>query len=122
MALEVISIILQGAVVTGIGLAVYQTGYRWFKGVGSTDFQSKESGQIILIGFLFGTGYISEPLLEAIKFNLTSFTTLQQLGIVIIVTRVLVNLMVTNWNSDDTKSLYVYGIGAILILWPSMAG
>jgi hypothetical protein len=122
MASDPITLILQGIVIAGIGLFVYQTGYRWFKGIGSDQFQSKEVAQVVIVGFLFGTGYISGPLLQAIESNVLSFTTIQQWGIVVIASRVLVNMMVPNWRADDRKSLIIIGFGALLFFWPNISG
>lgn len=71
---------------------------------------------------MFVTGVVSDPLLQAIKLNLSSFTTIQELGVVIVASRFLINRMVNEWNPDDIKSLLVYGLGATMVLWPRLAG
>ncbi|SDD46069.1 hypothetical protein SAMN05192552_102418 [Natrinema hispanicum] len=116
---NVISIILQGIVVTAIGLVVYQSGHRWFKSI-NHEFDSKEWAQLVIVGFVFFTGAISDQLLTAIQGVVVGWTFYQQIGVVLIASRLTVNAIVPNWLFDDSKSLLVYCVGVGLFVLPSL--
>jgi zinc transporter ZupT len=113
---NVVATILQGVVVTAIGLVVYQTGYRWFKNIGNNQFSSKEEAQVTIVALLFATGFLSEPIFQTIQSLTLGWDMIQEIGIVAIASRVLVNGMVSHWQPDDSLSILVYFVGTAMFL------
>jgi zinc transporter ZupT len=111
---NVVATILQGVVVTAIGLVVYQTGYRWFKNIGSNQFSSKEGAQVTIVAFLFATGFLSDPIFQTLQSLTLGWDMIQEIGIVAIASRVLVNGMVSHWRPDDSLSILIYIVGAAM--------
>lgn len=111
---NVVATILQGVAVTAIGLVVYQTGYRWFKNIGSNQFSSKEGAQVTIVGFLFATGFLSEPLFQTLQSLTLGWDMIQEIGIVAIASRALVNGMVSHWRPDDSLSILIYIVGTAM--------
>ena len=111
---NVVATILQGIAITAIGLVVYQTGYRWFKNIGSNQFTSKEGAQVTIVAFLFATGFLSEPIFQNLQSLTLGWDIVQEIGIVAIASRVLVNGMVSHWRPDDTLSILIYIAGTAM--------
>lgn len=111
----IIATILQGVAITVLGLLAYKTGYRWFKSFGSNEFKSKNTAQGTLVGFLFVSGFASEPIFQALYSLTIGLDFLQQLGLVGITSRLLVNTMVNHWTNTDNGSLLIYLLGSLFI-------
>lgn len=114
MGIEVVPAILQGLVLTVIGLFAYSTGYRWFKSIGNHEFDSKEVAQATLVGLLLITGVIGDPIMQAIQGSTSGWTEAQQIGIVLIASRAVVNMLVEHWTFTDEKSIVIYAIGGAM--------
>lgn len=114
---NVVATILQGVAVTSIGLVVYQTGYRWFKNIGSNQFSSKEGAQVTIVAFLFATGFLSEPIFQTLQSLTLGWDMIQEIGIVAIASRVLVNGMVSHWRLDDSLSILIYIVGTAMFFY-----
>jgi len=112
-----IAIALEGLIISSIGLIVYNTGFRYFKSL-DHQFDSKQTAQVTLVGFLIVAGIFGDPLLNILRDFLSNFEIIQQLGILIVSSRVVVNEMVDNWRHDDDYSVYIYLGGFALILVP----
>jgi len=112
-----IAIALEGLIISSIGLIVYSTGFRYFKSL-DHQFDSKETAQITVVAFLIGAGILGDPLQIILRDSLSNFEIIQQLGILIISSRAVVNWMVDNWRHDDNYSGYMYFGGLVLILFP----
>lgn len=108
---NVVATILQGVTVTAIGLVAYQTGYRWFKYIGSNQFSSKEAAQITVVAFLFVIGLLSEPIFQTLQSLTQGWDIIQEIGVIAVTSRLLVNGMVSNWRQDDSVSILIYIIG-----------
>lgn len=110
-----IATILQGVAITILGLLAYKTGYRWFKSFGSNEFKSKEAAQGTLVAFLFISGFVSEPIFQTLYSLTIGLDFLQQIGLVGVTSRFLVNRMVKNWTDTDLRSSLMYVVGSVLI-------
>ncbi|WP_323191539.1 hypothetical protein [Halostella sp. PRR32] len=117
MISEIIAILLQGISVTVLGWFVYNAGKHGFWVSG--DPQTKEFAQAAVVGFLLVTGFASSAILRFFQEMTVGFTDIQLIGIGIIISRVVVNEMVDRWRQDDRKSLYIHGIGFLLIILPT---
>lgn len=110
---------LEGLVITSLGLAVYSTGFRFFKSVDS-EFDTKETAQVTVVAFLIIAGFLGDPLLEVLRQILSQFQLLRQLGVLIIFSRIVVNSMVNNWRFNDDLSVYIYLLGIGCFLYPAI--
>ena len=90
---------------------MYSTGFRYFKSL-DHQFDSKETAQVTVVAFLIGAGIFGDPLLNILRDSLSNFEVIQQLGILIISSRVVVNWMVDNYSN------YMYLAGLVLLLIP----
>jgi len=113
----VIATIIQGLIVSGIGAIAYSSGRRWFKIAGEGDFDSKEVAQGWIVALVFITGLISGPLFQELHSVTLGLSTLQEIAVVTVVSRILVNTIVDDWNMFDDKSTFLYVMGVILFSW-----
>lgn len=114
---SLIATILQGIAITTIGLFAYQTGGEYFKNFSSNQFKSKTGAQLTIVGFLFFTGVVSDPLFQILKSLTVDWRIHKEIGIVLITSRALVNGMVSKWNLFDEGSVAIYAIGSSLTLY-----
>lgn len=101
-----------------IGYVAYSTGHRFFKPIGSSEFGSKIAAQSTLIILVFITGFVGDPVLAAVRNGTTGWTLIQQLGIVLIVSRVATNGLIPEWTHTDAESLVMYGVGGLAFGYP----
>lgn len=116
MAFDLTNILLSGFVMLFIGLIAYETGYRWFKPFGDHRFTSKNGAQVTLILFVFATGLIADPVFTLVKNGTTGLSNVQQLGIILVASRVAANAVVPNWVHEDGTSLLMYLIGGAMVI------
>lgn len=117
MAFPIIATILQGIVLTAIGYVAYETGDGWFKTGTSYEFKSKEIAQATLVGWLLLSGWLGPRAMEMIQTGLLDFTFWQEIGLVLLASRLLVNEVV-GWTQTDSLSLLQFAIGAGLLVLP----
>jgi hypothetical protein len=114
-----ISLVIEGMIVTCLGLFVYSTGIRYFKSLDG-DFATKETAQVTIVLFLLLAGLLGEPIASTLTQILERFGTVQQIGIVLVVSRATVNMMIRNWNHSDSLSIWSYTGGFLLLTYPSL--
>lgn len=117
MALDLTNTLLSGFVMLFIGLLAYETGYRWFKPFGDHRFTSKNGAQVTLILFVFATGLIADPVFTIVKSGTTGLSNVQQLGIILVVSRIAANAVVPNWVHEDATSVLMYLIGGVMVVF-----
>ncbi len=108
--------ILRGLTMLVIGGAVYEAGQKGFRIF--DEFQTKEIAQISLVAFV-----IFIPVIENIvKTTWTSITAplniVQNIGVILIMSRLIANSLFDDWNFDDDKSLAFYIVGGLLSISP----
>jgi hypothetical protein len=118
MISEIVAYVLQGAALVFITGLIYNADKHGFWM--SRNPQTKETAQIVIAGVFLATGIGGGFILTAIEQFITGFSDLQLIGITIIISRVTVNTMITNWNHDDEKSIAVYAIATLLIAGPML--
>ena len=117
MAFPVIATILQGVVLTAVGYAAYEAGDGWFKAGTSNKFDSKETAQATLVGWLLISGWLGPRAMEMIQAGLLDFTFWQEVGLILLASRLLVN-EVAGWTQTDTLSLVQFTVGSGLLVLP----
>lgn len=109
-----ITLILEGLTLTIIGLLFYQAGKTGFRFLGL--YRSKEVSQVILIFFVILAPFLKEAISFTWRSVITPLSIIQNIGVVLIFSRIVVNMLVKDWNPLDLKSIIVYVIGGLMIL------
>lgn len=116
---EIFSAFVYGAAgVVGGGL-LFESGKRYVKTAGSSQFK----GKLEALPFFFGVlifGWLLKHLDPIVNGVVHSFPPLTRLGIMFFGTMLLFNHSVDNFSYTDPKSVSVYSVGLILITLPFM--
>lgn len=101
---------LAGLTMVVVGGVLYQSGRTGFRLLGGT-FQSKEIAQGIVIGYILIAPHFATFLEGIWGRTVSSLDILQALGILLVMSRIVVNSIIDQWNFADQKSLIIYALG-----------
>lgn len=106
--------VLQGIATTIIGSIIYQAYRNGF--YVNNESKTKNKAQLIVIGLFIFIGLANSQIILYLNELIHITDKIQQFFILIISSRIVVNILVDNWTFNDDTSLFIYVFSGLIII------